>query len=250
MFGITNDKQTVRPIEDLWRLFASEEIDEQLGREQAHQRKIRKEERGRQKEEKAEKSSEPTPAESAAAADNMTGQKPRVPERLVAQARKDLETKAKNKAKVDQTSIDAARKALEEAAKRRPYVVDFYDEPRGPFYRPVRLNGSQIVVQINRQHSFFQTLYSPLLTLAGGAQTKQALDVLLIALARSELAVENEEMATWYLTQRERAWSEFLDDAYRSLQQKMAAVDEESAEADDKPANDQSQGVPDLQAAE
>ncbi len=251
VFGITNDKQTVRPIEDLWRLLASEEIDAQLGREQAHQRKIRKEERGRQKEAKAEKSNDPTPAESAAAAaDNMTGQKPRVPERLVAQARKDLEAEAKQKAKVEQTSIDAARRALEEAAKRRPYVVDFYDEARGPFYRPLRLNGSQIVVQINRQHSFFQTLYSPLLTLPGGAQSKQALDVLLIALARSELAVENEETASWYLTQRERAWSEFLADAYRSLQQKMAPVDEESAEADDSHANDDKEDVADLQAAE
>lgn len=44
VFGITNDKQTVRPIEDLWRLFASKDvgIDAQLGKEQAHQRKMRK----------------------------------------------------------------------------------------------------------------------------------------------------------------------------------------------------------------
>jgi hypothetical protein len=247
VFGITNDKQTVRPIEDLWKLFASEEIDKQLGREQMHQRKIRKDERDRQKQAHAQKSEDATPAESAAAAaDAVTGQKPRVPERSAAKARQDLNAAAAEHAKVNKTSLDAAKQALEETAKRRPYVIDFYDEPRGPFYKPERLNGSQIVVRINRQHSFFQTLYSPLLSLTGGAQAKQALDVLLIALARSELVVENEETAAWYLTQRERAWSEFLADAYRSLQQKMAPVDEESAESADNGAV----GVAELQAAE
>jgi hypothetical protein len=104
------------------------------------------------------------------------------------------------------------------------------------------------VVSINRQHSFFQTLYSPLLSLPGGAQTKQALDVLLIALARSELAVENDETARWYETQRERVWSEFLSDAYRSLQDKMAPIDEEAAESDSSAADDD--GVAELEAAE
>lgn len=250
VFGITNDKQTVRPIEDLWKLFAAEEIDKQLGREQMHQRKIRKEERDRHKQALAEKSEEVTPAESAAAAaDSVTGQKPRVPERSAAKAREELNATAAEHAKVNKTSLNAAKQALEEAAKRRPYVIDFYDEPRGPFYKPERLNGSQIVVRINRQHSFFQTLYSPLLSLTGGAQAKQALDVLLIALARSELVVENEDTAAWYLAQRERAWSEFLADAYRSLQQKMAPVDEESAEAADGNAEDDG-GVAELQAAE
>ena len=248
VFGITNDKQTVRPIEELWKLFASEEIDKQLNREQMHQRKIRKEERDRQKQALAARSEEVTPAESAAAAaDAMTGQKPRVPERSAAKAREDLDAAAAEHAKVNKTSIDAAKQALEEAAKRRPYVIDFYDEARGPFYKPERLNGSQIVVKINRQHSFFRALYSPLLNLTGGAEAKQALDVLLIALARSELAVENEATADWYLKQRERAWSEFLDDAYRSLQQKMAPVDEESAELSDTADGDD---VVQLQAAE
>lgn len=52
------------------------------------------------------------------------------------------------------------------------------------------------------------------------------------------------------MTQRERAWSEFLADAYRSLQQRMAPIDEESAEAEDSRANDDKEDVADLQAAE
>lgn len=249
VFGITNDKQTVRPIEDLWRLFTTLDIDGQLGREQGHQRKIRKKAKDEQGQGGAKMSDQPSPAETAAAAaDQMIGQKPRVPERAVVQARKELEEEAKKQAKVNQTSIDAAKKALGEAAKRRPYVVDFYDEARGPFYKPERRNGSQVVVSVNRQHSFFQTLYNPLLSLAGGTQAKQALDVLLIALARSELAVENEDTARWYETQRERAWSEFLADAYRSLQDKMSPTDEEAAEDADNAGDEDD--VAELQAAE
>ena len=245
IFGITNDKQTVRPIEDFWRVLAAEEVDKQLGREQAWQRKTRREAMNRERESTAEKSSGPTPAETAAAAaDSASGQRARVPERLTIQVREEFEEQVKERANADQISIEAARKLLEEAAKKRPYVIDFYDEHRGPFYYPERINGTQIAVRINRQHSFFQTLYGPLLKLEGGAQAKQALDVLLIALARSELVVENEETSNWYITQRERSWSEFLTDAYRSLQQQMAPADEESA---DDGAGD---GAPDIRVDE
>ena len=36
----------------------------------------------------------------------------------------------------------------------------------------------------------------------------------------------------WFEAQRERNWSNFLSDAYRSLQQSMVPVDEETAEND------------------
>jgi len=247
VFGITNDKQTVRPIEDLWRLFASEKIDEQLGREQSEQRNIRKAAREKLRQAKAQRSPEPTAAETAAAAaDTMTGHKPRITERVKAEVREKFEEKVVERAKVDASSVDAARVALETEASKRPYVIDFYDEPRGPFFKPEWLNGSQIGVIINREHPFFQTLYSPLLNLPAGGQAKQALDVLLIALARAELAVENEETANFYVTQRERKWSEFLTDAYRSLQQKLAPLDEETAEAEQQIDGD----IAELEAAE
>jgi hypothetical protein len=67
--------------------------------------------------------------------------------------------------------------------------------------------------------------------------------VLLIALARAELAVDDEQAALWYEAQRERAWSPFLADAYKVLQQTMGPVDEESTE----PVEPTAEG---LQAAE
>jgi hypothetical protein len=234
VFGITNDKQTVRPIEDFWRILSLQEIDKQLGREQAHQRKIRQEAQEAKRRAKAQRSEEPTIAETAAAAaDTMAGQSIRVPERQREQARTDFDKEVKRRAKQDKVPPNEVRAALEADAKRRPYIIDFYEEPRGPFYKPEWQNGSQVGVLINKQHSFFQTLYGPLLKLPHGAQAKNALDILLIALARAELTVDNEETANIYLVQRERIWSEFLTDAYRSLQQKMEPVDEETAEGGD-----------------
>jgi hypothetical protein len=234
IFGITNDKQTVRPIEDLWRLLTQEGVDKQLGLEQTYQRKMRSAEKKKREAAEAAKSAEPTIAETAAAkADTMTGQKPRVTDRAKGQVREELEQAAKQHAKVNKTSLDSARKALEDHAKLRPYVIDFYDEPKGPFYKPEWQTGGQVAVLINREHEFFQALYGPLLKFAQGTQAKQALDVLLITLARAELVIEDETCAAWYETQREQAWSPFLTNAYKMLQQATAPVDEETAEAED-----------------
>lgn len=252
IFGITNDKQTVRPIEDLWRLLALEGVDKQLGREQSYQSKMRRDEKQKRESAVAAKSDAPTIAETAAAqADSITGQKPKVTDRAKTQVRDELEKEAKQQAKVNKTSVEDARKALEEQTKRRPYVIDFYEEPRGPFYKPVWQSAGQVAVLINREHAFFQTLYGPLLKLAHGAQAKQALDVLLITLARAELVIEDETCAAWYETQREQTWSPFLANAYKMLQQATAPVDEETAEADDDDdADDTGDAAPALMAAE
>lgn len=235
IFGITNDKQTVRPIEDLWRLLANEKIDAALGREQTYQRDTRKEEKEKRKQADARKAERQTKAEEAAArADTVGGRKPKVADHAKPVVRQTLDTQAKDRAKIDQTSIDQARKALEEEAKRRPYVIDFYDEPRGPFYKPQWNAGTQIAVLVNRQHPFFQVLYAPLLGLANGDEAKQAIDLLLIALARAELSVTDETASAWYEAQREREWSPFLGDAYKLLQQTMAPLEEETAMDEDE----------------
>ncbi|MBY3271363.1 MULTISPECIES: ATP-binding protein [Rhizobium] len=230
VFGITNDKQTVRPIEDLWRLLSSEGVDAALGREQVYQRTTRKEEKQKQRLADARKADRQTRAENAAArADSVVGHGPKISEHVKGQVRKEFDAEARKKAKVDQISLENARRALEEEAKRRPYIIDFYDEQRGPFYKPEWSYGTQVAVRINRLHPFFQALYAPLLKLDNADEAKQALDLLLIALARTELDATDEEASLWYETQRERKWSPFLADAYRLLQQTMAPPDEETA---------------------
>lgn len=229
VFGITNDKQTVRPVEDFWRLLALEGVDRQLGQEQAYQMRSRRDEGRKRLMSQAVRSEIATIAEQAVAqADTIVGSRPKVAERAKESVRSELDQAAQRQAQLSQTSIDAARQALEEQAKRRPYVVDFYDEPRGPFYKPEWRSGSQVAVVINREHGFFQTLYGPLLDLPNAAEAKLALDVLLITLARSELVIEDEMCAEWYEAQRDQVWSSYLGNAYRMLLQATRPNDEES----------------------
>ena len=96
---------------------------------------------------KAEESPEPTPGEQAAAAvSTITGKVPRPPEHQHKVATEHLEEAAKVRAKITKESIEQARKAVEQDKKRRPYVITYYEDARGPFYVP-EWSGSQIVDQ-------------------------------------------------------------------------------------------------------
>ena len=54
-----------------------------------------------------------------------------------------------------------------------------------------------------------------------------ALDLVLLALGRTELTVEDEDMELWFSTQRKHSWSPFLDTALRSLAQRLDTGEEE-----------------------
>jgi osmotically-inducible protein OsmY len=231
VFGITNDKQQVRPIEDFWRLLADEEIDQLLRREDAWQRTARSQAATEQRKAKL---LEPTadalsPAEVAAtAADAASGDRPSVPQEHVPKANLNFEKRAQEKSRSDKKSIEEARKALEDQARRKKYQIDYFDEERGPFYVPEWV-GTQVVVKVNRKHPFFTVLYDSILALEGGSLAKEAIDVLLITLARAELQVMNSDTADFYLEQRENRWSPFLASALRTLGRKFPAADEDAA---------------------
>lgn len=230
VFGITNDKQTVRPVEDFWRLLAQEEIDALLTRENTWQSDQR---RKNQKELTAAKMNaggdEPTPAEAAASlADVAQGDVPLVPEYKKEEARENLERKVKETAEEWHRPLDEVRDALIEQQKVKPYAIDYFDDERGPFYVPEWL-GKQVVVRINRKHPFFTTLYGSIAELEGGGKAKEAVDVLLIALARSELKSKNPVTAELYREQRENRWSPFLATALRSLERQFPEGEEEEA---------------------
>ncbi len=227
VFGITNDKQTVRPVEDFWRVLVGEKIDRQLQFENAEQKKLRK----KVDKPEAKPSEDPSPAEkAAAAADTADGKRPRPSEHDKPEAREDLDKEAASRVGVTAKDIDEARAAIDHETKRRPYKIDFFDDVRAPFYETEWEHGSRVVVKINRAHPFFTTLYARFLTPEADRQAKEAVDVLLIALARAELTVDDEQAATFYLAQRERVWSPFLNDALRVLAQTLQPDDEEETE--------------------
>ena len=224
-FGITNDKQGVRPIEDFWRALVLKESDKAVHREQRHQEKARK--RKASDDATPGGSESPTPAEQAAdAADVALGKRPRVPERHIPEARETAEQEAQQRAAREGTSVDEARDALERQARRRRSRVSYHDQEHGPFYEPA-WRGSQLEVKINRRHPFYEVFYADLLRLPGGARAKAALVLVLLALARTEMTVEEADMELWFSAQRKHLWSPFLDTALRSLAQRLDSGDED-----------------------
>ena len=231
IFGITNDKQAVRPIGDFWRILADEEIDALVRREYRWQVKQRKDRANALK--RAQASEEPSPAELAARdADVATSTRPAVPERSKRKAQEKVEAEAEKRVGISAHSIEEAYKAIQQEAKNRPYKIDYIDAEYGPFYKPEWV-GQQVVVFINRKHPFYEMFYAPLLNLSGGYQAKEAADVLLITLAKAELNADKDDLSLMYEGQREHVWSPFLRTAMKSLQQKIQPLEEELAEEEE-----------------
>ncbi len=226
VFGITNDKQRVRPIEDFWRLLAGDGIDALLQRENRWQMDTRSVEEQKRQAAKAKASETQTAAESAVAAvPVITGRRVTVPNRSKQEARENAESEAKKRAAVSDGDLEKIRKDLEEEAKRRPFMVDFADEPNGAFYTAL-WNGSQLKVFINRLHPFYTLCYGELVNLVGGYKAKQALDVLLMTLAKAELEIDEPTAAQQYRYLREQVWSPFLVYALNNLAGKLHPPDE------------------------
>ena len=216
-FGISNDKQTVRPVEDFWRLLHKEEIDLMLHAENNYQAKIRKKELP-----KPTSSDEPTAGEKASAlTDSVTGKGLQVPERDREQTRQKLEDAAKHRSGVTNETIEKAREALRLEAKKRPYKIDYYEDPNGPFYEPDWEHEWTVITRINRAHPFFHTLYGPLMDITNAGQARHALDVLLIGLSKAELNADDELTKLWYEEQRKSVWSPFLATAMKVLAQTL-----------------------------
>jgi histidine kinase/DNA gyrase B/HSP90-like ATPase len=225
VFGITNDKQRVRPIEDFWKLLAEEEIDGLLHRLNTQQAKWRKAARDAAKIPVA--TPEASPAEVAAqVVDTVVGQQTPVPEHERGPAQETFQEATQNRAKITGESLDEAAKVVEADSKRRRFRIDFFDETNGPFYKPEWESGTRIVIWINRKHAFYETLY-----LADKTKlAKQGLDLFLIALGKGELTAKDPIAKIWYQQQREKVWSEFLAISMQALASNFQGEEEEEDE--------------------
>lgn len=229
VFGIANDKQTVRPIEDFWRVLAEAEVNRMLLRENGWQQKHRDaKEKARRAASLQKDSNTPSPAELAAqAGDAALGAKPRVPEGMRTSAAEHRERRAADEAARTNKSKEEILAALAEQDRRHPYRVEYVDADHGFVYVP-KWDGAQILVEINKRHPFFQVLYGSLAHVPGGGLAKEAVDLVLIALAKGELG-ENEETSEFYQMQREVLWSQFLATSMRDLERRFVVppVEEE-----------------------
>ena len=245
VFCVTNDKQGVRPIEGFWKLLASdgEEWDKHLHYLDGLQRDWRKDREEEEKKQSVEgPSEEPSAAETAAAAaDRYKGDQPTIPDNRLVEAEEQLEEEARelveqetpdvggeDKASdgVTKEAIERAKEAIRDEAKRRRYMIDYFEESNGPFYRPEWRRGGQVVVLINKLHPFFRVLYLSVLT-EGGNKGKQGIDTLLLALARSELVASDPDLQQFYEVQREEVWSPLLARMMKALDSQFADGDEQ-----------------------
>jgi len=226
VFGITNDKQRVRPIDDFWRLLTQEGIDAALNRENAWQSNTREKEQQKKKAEKAKAADSPTPAEEAAATvPVITGKKLTVPDRAKPGARRRAEEEIKRRAEETKMPEEDIRKAREQEEERRKIKIEYFDDLRGPFMVPEWV-GLQMVLRVNRQHPFYTVCYGEIVNLVGGYKAKQGLDVLLIALGKAELELTEEVAIEQYRYMREEVWSRFLAVALQNLNAKNRPSDE------------------------
>ena len=234
IFGITNDKQGVRPIEDFWRILAEEEIDAAAQHENRWQEEKRNEvndQAGKEKQD-ARNPDIPSPAEASVQdADVASSDRPDVPDQHKQSAKENVEAKIVERAENNEESIEEARRGLQKSLENRKYMIELFESPHGPFFEPVWV-GDTVFVRVNTLHSFYRFLYQDLLELSGGARAKEAIDALLLTLGRSELTVIEPEMAEWYRVQRERKWSTHLEDALRSLTQRLSEDREEESMID------------------
>lgn len=222
VFGITNDKQTVRPIEDFWRLLHQEEIDSLLRAENNWQVKQREKQVPQ-----AKSSDEPSPVEQAATAtDTVEGRPPRIPVHRLPEVQAEFEAEVQRQVEVTGKTIEDVRAGIESEAKRRRYKIDYFDDPNGPFFEPVWGLGMQIVIRINRQHPFYQTFYADLLKLPGGTRAKEIADGLLIMLGKDELTVEDEVAKLFLENRRRNVWSAFLANLIKILGQTLQSSEE------------------------
>lgn len=244
VFGITNDKQKVRPLEDFWRVLAKKddiELDRVLREEHNWQTRIREKKSGERKKakirERTEPSAEPTLAESAAATvEIITGKTAQIPDRNKSSVKTITENKIDERVTITNETREEAIKALETERKRRPYKVEYGDNVGGAFYEPELGAYGQIVVKINRKHPFFQSVYGTLFSIEGGLKAKESIDLLLIALAKAELTTENEITKQLYETQRKETWSPFLEKSLKVLEQTLNG-DASEIEIDDDTAD-------------
>ncbi|MGI0134666.1 MAG: hypothetical protein ACREBW_06895, partial [Candidatus Micrarchaeaceae archaeon] len=98
------------------------------------------------------------------------------------------------------------------------------------------LQGLQLVIFINRQHRFYEMCYGELIVLQGGEQAKWGIDLMLFALGKAEIEIDDPTAAQQYQYTRESKWSEFLQIAFQDLSNRVQAPDEPEAEDSDKDA--------------
>lgn len=228
-FGIGNDKQSVRPIEDFWRVLCDAKIDKALSAEDVFQKKTRKKEEEEKAVRERENPDQPSPATEAAAAAKATmGRKTELPDSMKQEAKTRVEEEVKKRAEESGKPVDEVREAITEEAKRKEYAIQFFESEGGVFYKPGLGNGLQKVAMINKAHPFFEVFYTELANLPN-SRARNAVDLILLALAQAELHA-GDHVREIYEHQREQEWSPFMKVGLNVLERMEGSSEDEQEE--------------------
>lgn len=229
-FGIGNDKQTVNPIEDFWRVLEAAEVDKAVREEQRFQTQERKKDSRRKAQEEATNTDAPHPAsEAASEAEAAMGRSQPLPDDRVQESKEKFEEAVEKEAKEKNIPRDEAEEAVKREAARKKYAIKFFEAEGGVFFKPDFGNGMQRIAMINTAHPFFKSFYSQLASL-DDPRPRHAVELLLLALAKAELAAGS-NVKKVLEHQRESEWSPFLKLGYGILDE-LAPNDEEESEED------------------
>ncbi len=228
VFNVGNDKQTIRPIDDFWRVMAEIHLDELVREEERYQSKTRAEARKARLDPQITDDQATAPAVNAVTqASAATGKSGPLPEYRRKESKRLQDQAIQEIVEKTGESVDKARKAIEDEAKRKKYAIEFFESRGGVFYEPSLGNGLQRVARINKLHPFYEVFYSRIATMEDPV-ARHAIIVLLLTLAESEL-MGDEVLKEFYETQRESAWSPFLKLGLKKLED----LEPETVEQDD-----------------
>jgi hypothetical protein len=135
-----------------------------------------------------------------------------------------------------------AERVIEAVEKERPFRVEVEHNPEGPFYR-VDLKGGQVVLLINSAHRFYTDVYAAV-SGPDGARIRQALEVLLFVLGKSEIDA-SDDRELFYQSERQE-WSRRLNVALAKLEDLIDLTPEEpeAAETGDSSAEEEPTEAP------
>jgi len=219
VFAVGNDKQTVRPIQEFWKVLHEAGVDIKVSQMDAHQKKLRsdkKKQRAVRETESAGLSHERGTAAIKVAID-LDGKRSHKAPHIIARS-KDLRAQAIAGYEEGGMSAEQALEAVRELAERKEYFISTFEAQGGVFFRPsLGESGQQIGVEINTAHPFFDEFYQGVV-LSENTEARDAVDVLLLTLAYTELHAAS-ETALALESAREGEWSRFLSTGLKRLRQ-------------------------------
>jgi len=268
---VGNDKQTIRPIEDFWRVMTKAGIDTAARAEAAYQRTERKAEEEKETQEELSETKATPATEAAAQAEKLTGRK-----RLPASRRAEAEQKTDEAIQKKKRQPQPAKPAdQEQPGSARPVASPGAPEPTGePAEQGAAAEAAAVsdaaevadaalaaVEEEARRNRFFiatfrsegGVVYRPSLGnghqigvevntahpfftsfyvgLKANPRARYAIDLLLLTLAKAEVEADGERK-TFYEQERKYNWTHFLDACLSVLGQLGDGPIEEEQDAD------------------